>query len=79
MKLLVDIAGGRAAKGLVDVYPKKRKDTRVVVTRERIEQVLGVDVTSTQVRDGADRPRASAAAGCRRTATSCARPTGART
>ena len=50
MKLLVDYAGGRAAKGLVDAYPAKRSDTRVVVTRRRIEQVLGVDLSTTQVR-----------------------------
>jgi phenylalanyl-tRNA synthetase beta chain len=50
MKLLVEIAGGRAAKGLVDAYPAKRSDTRVVVTRHRIEQVLGVDLSTQQVR-----------------------------
>ena len=50
MKLLVDLSGGRAAKGLVDAYPAKRQDTRVVVTRRRIEQVLGVDLSTTQVR-----------------------------
>jgi len=50
MQLLVDYAGGRAAKGIVDAYPAKRADTRVVVTRERIERVLGVDLSTTQVR-----------------------------
>jgi phenylalanyl-tRNA synthetase beta chain len=50
MKLLVDITGGRAAKGLVDTYPVKRADTRVVVTRQRIEQVLGTELSTTQVR-----------------------------
>ena len=50
MRLLVDHAGGRAAKGIVDAYPAKRADTRVVVTRERIERVLGVDLSTTQVR-----------------------------
>ncbi len=50
MKLLVEIAGGRAAKGLVDAYPSKRSDTRVVVTKQRIAQVLGVDLPTTQVR-----------------------------
>jgi phenylalanyl-tRNA synthetase beta chain len=50
MKLLVDHAGGRASKGIVDAYPAKRADTRVVVTRERIERVLGVDLSTTQVR-----------------------------
>ena len=50
MALLVEITGGRAAKGLVDTYPAKRQDTRVVVTRKRIEQVLGVDLPTTAVR-----------------------------
>jgi len=50
MKLLVDHTGGRAAKGIVDAYPTKRSDTRVVVTRNRIEQVLGIDLSTTQVR-----------------------------
>jgi phenylalanyl-tRNA synthetase beta chain len=50
MKLLVEVAGGRAAKGLVDAYPAKRPDTRVVVTKKRIEQVLGVDMGTAQVR-----------------------------
>jgi phenylalanyl-tRNA synthetase beta chain len=50
MRLLVDHAGGRAAKGIVDAYQAKRADTRVVVTRERIERVLGVDLSTTQVR-----------------------------
>jgi phenylalanyl-tRNA synthetase beta chain len=50
MQLLVQYTGGRAAKGLVDAYPAKRADTRVVVTRRRIEQVLGVDLNTTQVR-----------------------------
>jgi phenylalanyl-tRNA synthetase beta chain len=50
MRLLIEIAGGRACKGLVDVYPAKRQDTRVVVTRGRIEQVLGADPSTSQVR-----------------------------
>ena len=50
MKLLVELTGGRAAKGLVDAYPTKRQDTRVVVTRKRVEQILGTDPSTTQVR-----------------------------
>ena len=50
MALLVEHTGGRAAKGLVDTYPAKRPDTRVVVTRRRIEQVLGLDLPTTTVR-----------------------------
>jgi phenylalanyl-tRNA synthetase beta chain len=44
MKLLVEVAGGRAARGLVDVYPRKRKDTASRRLRERVLKVLGVDV-----------------------------------
>jgi phenylalanyl-tRNA synthetase beta chain len=50
MKLLVEVAGGRAAKGLVDTYPSNRPDTRVVVTRQRLEQVLGIDLPTPQTR-----------------------------
>jgi phenylalanyl-tRNA synthetase beta chain len=50
MALLVEHTGGRAAKGLVDAYPSKRPDTRVVVTRRRIEQILGADLPTTTVR-----------------------------
>jgi phenylalanyl-tRNA synthetase beta chain len=50
MALLVEHTGGRAAKGIVDAYASKRPDTRVVVTRKRIEQVLGTDLPTTAVR-----------------------------
>ncbi|HEX5140172.1 MAG TPA: phenylalanine--tRNA ligase subunit beta [Dehalococcoidia bacterium] len=50
MALLVELTGGRAAKGLVDTYPLTRPDTRVVVTRRRIEQVLGIDLSTTAAR-----------------------------
>ncbi len=49
-KLLVEICGGTAAEGAIDVYPSKAKETRVEVTRQRIAQVLGIDPTTTKVR-----------------------------
>ena len=49
MALLVQVTGGRT-KGLVDAYPAKRPDTRVVLTRRRVEQILGVDLPTGQVR-----------------------------
>jgi phenylalanyl-tRNA synthetase beta chain len=49
-KLLVEICGGTAAEGAVDVYPSKAKETRVEVTRQRIAQVLGIDPPTTKVR-----------------------------
>ncbi|MDP9238577.1 MAG: phenylalanine--tRNA ligase subunit beta [Chloroflexota bacterium] len=49
-KLLVEIAGGKAAEGCVDVYPGKEKEQRVEVTRARIMQVLGIDPAAAKVK-----------------------------
>ncbi len=49
-KLLIDTARGRAADGVLDVYPGKQRDLRVTVPDERIRRVLGVDVPRGQVR-----------------------------
>lgn len=49
-KLIVELAGGRAAGGIVDVYPGKAPETRIEVRRGRIRQVLGVDLPTSQVR-----------------------------
>jgi phenylalanyl-tRNA synthetase beta chain len=49
-KLMVEIAGGKAAEGFVDVFPGKEKDTRVTLTQERLHRVLGVELPTSQVR-----------------------------
>lgn len=49
-KLLVEICGGQAADGNVDVYPKKAREHRVEVTRERLARVIGVDFPTAKVR-----------------------------
>ncbi len=49
-KLLVELCGGTAAAGVVDVYPSKARETRVEVTRQRIAQVLGIDPPTAKVR-----------------------------
>ena len=43
-QLILQVAGGRAAKGIVDVHPVKKGSPVVDVTRHRMERVLGVDV-----------------------------------
>jgi len=48
-KLMVEICGGRAAKGVVDVWPEKKPDVHVTVTRERMQRVLGVDLPTAEV------------------------------
>ncbi|HEY7820076.1 MAG TPA: phenylalanine--tRNA ligase subunit beta, partial [Vicinamibacteria bacterium] len=42
-QLLVEHAGGTAARGLVDVYPAGPKPVTVSLSRKRIPQVLGID------------------------------------
>jgi phenylalanyl-tRNA synthetase beta chain len=49
-KLLVEIAGGAALRGMIDVYPGRVAETRIALTRRRLEQVLGVDLPTSQVR-----------------------------
>jgi phenylalanyl-tRNA synthetase beta chain len=50
VKLMVELCGGQAAKGLVDVFPGKRKDVRITLPRERLQRVLGVDLPTTRIR-----------------------------
>ena len=49
-KLLVELAGGRALHGLVDSYPEPVKEKHLDVTRKRLEQVLGIDLPTSEVR-----------------------------
>ena len=50
-KLIVELAGGRAAHGILDVYPGKAPETRIEVRRSRIQQVLGIDPPTSRVRE----------------------------
>jgi phenylalanyl-tRNA synthetase beta chain len=49
-KLMVELAGGKAAEGLLDVAPGKGKDIKITLTQERLHRVLGIDVTPAEVR-----------------------------
>ncbi|KPJ51401.1 MAG: hypothetical protein AMJ38_00630 [Dehalococcoidia bacterium DG_22] len=50
VRLMVELAGGRAAEGIIDVYPGKRRETRITVTQERLRRVLGIQLPTPQVR-----------------------------
>jgi phenylalanyl-tRNA synthetase beta chain len=41
MQLLVQLTGGKAAKGFVDAYPGRKTRLPIVLTPQRMEQVLG--------------------------------------
>ena len=49
-KLIVELCGGTAARGIVDLYPTKREPPTVKLSRSRIRQVLGVDYPTSQVK-----------------------------
>jgi phenylalanyl-tRNA synthetase beta chain len=48
-KLLVELAGGTASKGLVDAYPVKAEKVEVELERRRLKQVLGIDVSPEKI------------------------------
>ncbi len=48
--LFVQLCGGKAAKGIIDVYPGKERDVRVTVTSDRLRRVLGIDLPRARVR-----------------------------
>jgi len=41
-QLILELAGGRAARGIVDLYPGQRDQPPITLTLEKIRQVLGV-------------------------------------
>lgn len=50
VQLLVELAGGVAAKGFVDAYPGREQRTPVIAPAARLRQVLGIDIPAAQVR-----------------------------
>ncbi|MBI5555368.1 MAG: phenylalanine--tRNA ligase subunit beta, partial [Elusimicrobia bacterium] len=44
-QLIQDLAGGQAAKGLIDEYPQKIKPPRITVRQERINKILGLQLS----------------------------------
>ena len=50
-QLILDLAGGKAARGIVDVYPGK-KDARVIVlTAYEVKRLLGIEMKTEQMVD----------------------------
>lgn len=50
VRLMVELCGGTAAQGVVDVFPGKAKEGRVTLTLERLARVLGLQVPQAQVK-----------------------------
>jgi phenylalanyl-tRNA synthetase beta chain len=49
-RLILELAGGQAAPGVIDVYPGRQRVTRIAVTKERLRRILGVQLPVSQVR-----------------------------
>ena len=50
-QLILQVAGGKASKGIIDAYPGRQEPPAVKIGRARIEQVLGVDVPMAKVEE----------------------------
>ena len=48
-QLITQVAGGKAAKGVVDVYPKKPAQKQVTLRLSRLKKLLGIEVPPEQV------------------------------
>lgn len=48
-RLMVELGGGSAARGIADVYPGKTESKPITLTSNRLERVLGVKFSSEQV------------------------------
>ena len=50
-KLILEVAGGSAAQGIIDVYPGEEEPPSVKISGSRLKQVLGVEFPMEQVRN----------------------------
>lgn len=50
-QLIADIAGGEITAGVIDVYPGKRAPVRIKLRPERVNFVLGTEITQHQIRE----------------------------
>jgi phenylalanyl-tRNA synthetase beta chain len=50
-QLLIELAGGKAARGIADVYPVRMSREPITLYRERIGRVLGIEFDTESVRE----------------------------
>lgn len=50
-QLMVQLAGGKAAKGLIDIYPGRKEPQSILLRVDRTNRVLGVEFTPKQVEE----------------------------
>jgi len=50
-RLIIELAGGKAAKGIVDVYPGKREPKPILLSKGEVKRLLGVDFSIRQMKE----------------------------
>jgi len=50
-KLIIELAGGKAAKGIVDVYPGKQEPKPILLSKGEVKRQLGVDFSVKQMKE----------------------------
>jgi phenylalanyl-tRNA synthetase beta chain len=48
-QLLLELAGGKAARGIADVYPGKREPKPILLPKERVSRVLGLELSTERI------------------------------
>ncbi len=48
-QLIIQAAGGKAAKGVVDIYPKKPEQKEVMLRLSRLDKLLGIEIPPEEV------------------------------
>jgi phenylalanyl-tRNA synthetase beta chain len=49
-RLIIELAGGQAAKGIVDAYPGRQKPKPILLSRSEVKRLLGVDFSIKQIK-----------------------------
>jgi phenylalanyl-tRNA synthetase beta chain len=48
-QLLLELAGGKAARGIADVYPGKKEKKPILLSKERVSRVLGLELSTERI------------------------------
>ena len=48
-QLLLELAGGKAARGIADVYPGKKEKKPLLLPKERVSRVLGLELSTERI------------------------------
>lgn len=47
--LIKQLAGGKVARGIIDVYPDRREKSPILLSKKRVKQVLGIELNTEQI------------------------------